>query len=198
MSTPWGRILFEYVRDIGINPTHDLLSDNGDGLNRRVKTQVGFAGFYAGTQFRTFKEFSIASGATLVLEILVPYNLILQEQSIELDAGSIRITNAAGGTPGGTFSETLPIIGKNNMTNRPAPFYTTSVTFKTGGTHTGGFVFDIHRIVVASATAQQSTVGNRIGDERGVAPNTYYVRYENIGVGTATGTFWFIWDELIN
>lgn len=177
------------------HPPFDLLTDGGDGPNRRLRVDIGQTGFFGGREFRTFREFSIGSGATLVLKIVVPINAILMEQGIELDAGSIRITNAAGGTEGGTFSEALPVIGKNNMSERPTPFYTPVITFNAGGTHTGGFVFDIHRIVAGTATAQQFTVGKTVGDERGIAANTYYVRYENIAAQTATGTFWFIWEE---
>ena len=172
-----------------------ILTTDPDGPNSRLRVDIGQTGFFAGREFRTFREFNIGAGATLALEIVVPINAILLEQSIEIDDGSIRITNAAGGTPGGTFSEVLPVIAKNNMTERPTPLYTPQITFKAGGTHTGGFIFDIHRAVAASATAQESTVGRTVGDERGIAPNTYYVRYENIGSGAATGTFWFIWEE---
>ena len=177
------------------HPPFDLLTDGGDGPNRRLRVDIGQTGFFAGREFRTFREFSIAAGQTLVLRIVVPINAILSEQSVELDAGSIRITNASGGTPGGSFAETLPVIGKNNMSERPLPLYTPQIVFTAGGTHTGGFIFDIHRVVAATATAQQSTVGNIIGDERGVAAGTYYVRYENFGSGTATGTLWFFWEE---
>jgi hypothetical protein len=177
------------------HPPFDLLTDGGDGPSRRLRVDIGQTGFFAGKEFRTFREFNIAAGQTLVLRITVPINVILSSQGLELDDGSLRITNAAGGTPGGTFSETLPVIGKNNMSDRPSPFYTPTVVFAEGGTHTGGTVFDIHRVVAASATAQRSTVGNVVGDERGVAANTYYVRYENIGSGAATGTLWFIWEE---
>lgn len=187
-------ILWVSSQDVSIAP-FDLLTDGGNGPNRRLRVDVGQTGFFAGREFRTFREFSITAGATLVLEVVVPINAILIEQSIELDDGSIRITNATAGTPGGTFSETLPVIGKNNMSERPTPLYTPQITFKAGGTHTGGFVFDIHRIVAATATAQESTVGRTVGDERGIAVGTYYVRYENFGSGTATGTFWFIWEE---
>ena len=173
----------------------DLYTDGGDGPNRRLRVDVGQTGFFAGREARTFREFSIAAGQTLVLKIVVPTDAILAEQSIELDSGSIRITNTTGGTPGGTFSETLPVINKNNMSERPLPLYVPQIVFTAGGTHTGGFVFDIHRVVAATATAQQSTVGNVVGDERGVAAGTYYVRYENFGTGTATGTLWFIWEE---
>ena len=177
------------------HPPFDLLTDGGDGPNRRLRVDIGQTGFFAGREFRTFREFSIAAGQTLVLRIVVPINAILSEQSVELDAGSIRITNASGGTPGGSFAETLPVIGKNNMSERPLPLYAPQIVFTAGGTHTGGFIFDIHRVVAATATAQQSTVGNIIGDERGVAAGTYYVRYENFGSGAATGTLWFFWEE---
>lgn len=177
------------------HPPFDLLTDGGTGPNRRLRVDIGQTGFFAGREARTFREFSIPTGQTLVLKIVVPINAILAEQSVELDSGSIRITNTTGGTPGGSFSETLPVIVKNNMTERPLPLYVPQIVFTAGGTHTGGFVFDIHRVVAATATAQQSTVGNVVGDERGVAAGTYYVRYENFGTGTATGTLWFIWEE---
>ena len=180
------------------HPPFDLLTDGGDGPSRRLRVDVGETGFFAGRQARCFREFNIAAGATLVLKIVVPVDTILLQQSVELDSGSIRITNLVGGTEGGTFSETLPVIGKNNMTERPTPFYVPQIVFTTGGTHTGGTALDIHRVVAATATAQQSTVGNIVGDERGVAPNTYYVTYENFGSGAATGTLWFIWEERVS
>lgn len=181
-------------KHITVDLPKDFYTSNKEDY-RRLRVDIGQTGFFEGREFRTFKEFSIAAASTLVLRIVVPINAILFEQGVEIDAGGIRIVNAAGGTAGGTFSETLPVIGKNNMTTRPSPLYTPQIVFTAGGTHTGGFVFDTHRAVAANATAQQSTVGNIVGDERGVAANTYYVRYENIGVATATGTLWFFWEE---
>ena len=163
----------------------------------RLRVDMAQTGFFEGREFRTFREFSIASGATLVVKVVVPINAILFEQGLELDAGALRITNATGGTAGGVFGEVLPVIGKNNMTaaERPTPFYAPQIVFTAGGTHVGGFVFDVHRVVTSSATAQQFTVGSGPSDERGIAPGTYYVRYENISNGDATGTFRFIWEE---
>lgn len=163
--------------------------------NPRVRVDLAQTGFFEGREFRTFREFNITAGATLVLKIVVPVDAILLEQGIELDSGSVRITNATAGTEGGVFAEALPIIGKNNMSDRPTPLYAPVITFHAGGTHTGGFVFDIHRTVASNATAQQATVGRTVGDERGIAAGTYYVRYANIGSGAATGTLWFIWEE---
>lgn len=189
--SPWSRKIREWLEH-GVVP---VVQPPDIEPNRRINVEDANSGFFDGREFRIFKEFSIAAGATYVTKVVVPINAILFAQGIELDAGAIRITNATGGTPGGTFSETLTSIGKNNMTDRPFPFYLPQVVFTAGGTHTGGFIFDIHRITTATATAQQYTVGSATNDERGIAPGTYYVRYENIGVGTATGTFWFIYEE---
>ena len=173
---------------------HDMYTSDTEGF-RRLRVDIGQTGFFEGREFRIFREFSIAAGATFVLRITVPINAILFEQGVEIDAGSLRVTNALGGTPGGAFSEVITPIGKNNMSTRPTPFYAPQITWAAGGTHTGGLVFDIHRAVAANATAQQTTVGNIVGDERGVAVGTYYVRYENFGAGTATGTLWFFYEE---
>ncbi len=177
------------------HPPFDLLTDGGTGPSRRLRVDVGQTGFFSGKEARTFREFNIGAGLTLVLKFVVPINVVLMQQGVELDAGSIRITNSVGGTPGGTFSETLPVLPKNNMSDRPAPFYVPQVVVTAGGTITGETALDIHRVVAATATAQQSTVGNVVGDERGIAANTYHVEYENFGSGSATGTLFFIWEE---
>lgn len=162
---------------------------------QRLRVDVGEAGFFEGRQMRTFREFSIASGATLTLKFVVPINIILLAQDVELDDGSLRITNTVDGTPAGTFSETLPVIPKNTMTERPLPLYTPVVVVTAGGSVSGFTVLDIHRVVAATATAQQSTVGNLVGDDRGIGANTYHVLYQNFGSGTATGCLHFIWEE---
>lgn len=172
----------------------DVWTSDQEGF-RRLRVDIGQTSFFLGQQFRTFREISIPAGQTYVVKVVVPVDSVLFEQGVEIDAGALRIVNAAAGTAGGIFSETLPVVGKNNMSTRPTPFYVSQLTWTAGGTHTGGFVFDTHRIVAANATAQQTTVGNVVGDERGVAPNTYYIRYENIGSGTVTGTLWFFWEE---
>lgn len=162
---------------------------------QRVRVDVGEPGFFEGRQFRTFKEFSIANGTTYTMKFVVPINIILLYQGMELDSGSVRITNTVGGTPAGTFSETLPVIAKNTMSERPLPLYTPQVVVTAGGSVSGFTTLDIHRVVAATATAQQSTVGNVVGDDRGIGVNTYHVLYENFGSGSATGTLSFIWEE---
>lgn len=168
---------------------------------RRLRVDVAQTGFFEGREFRTFKELSIASGATLVMRITVPVNTILQNVRLSLDAGSVKLRTVVGGTPTGTFSEALPIIPKNTMTGGvfpapPLPLYTAQNTVGSGATaFTGGVDIDVIRIVVANASGQAQSVGASVDDSRGVGPGTYYWIFNNFGSGTATGVFSSFWEE---
>ncbi len=165
-------------------------------LHRRLRVDVGNAGFFTGKEFRTFREFSIASGTSLVIRANVVVNTILLEQGLELDAGSLRITTYLGGTDNGGFTTALPIVAKNFMTSVPQPPYAAQNRLYTGGVYNNnGTVVDIHRTVVSTATAAQATIGGSLGLERGLSPNTFYIRLENFGTGSATGTVFLIWEE---
>ena len=160
----------------------------------RLRVDVGEPGFYEGRQARIFREFSITASTTLVIKFVVPLNIILLKQGLELDSGSLRVTNAVGGTPGGTFAETIPVIPENTMSERPTPLYVPVVVATAGGSLTGFTPLDLHRIVSTSSGVQTS-VPNVIGDPRGIGANTYYVLYESFGTATATGTLFFTWEE---
>lgn len=162
---------------------------------RRLRVDIGSTGFFRGLEFRTFKELSISQGTTYTIRAVVPINVILLEQGLEVDAGSLRIRTYIGGTAGGTYSETLPIVARNSMSEIPQPPYVSQVVFTAGGTQTDGTLVDVHRRVVSNATATQATIGGALGFERGLAANTYYVKFENIGTGTVTGTTSFAWEE---
>jgi hypothetical protein len=71
---------------------------------QRLRVDVGEPGFFQGQQARTFREFSINTGSTLTLKVVVPLNIILLQQGVDLDSGSLRVTNAVGGTPAGSFA----------------------------------------------------------------------------------------------
>jgi hypothetical protein len=161
---------------------------------QRIRVDVGEPGFFEGRQFRIFREFAITTGTTLTLKFVVPVDILLLLQGLELDSGSIRITNTVGGTPSGSFSETPAVIPKNTMSERPLPLYAPQVVVTAGGSVSGFTTLDIHR-VVSTATGVQTTVGNIVGDYRGIGANTYHVLYENFGTGTATGTLFFSWEE---
>ena len=176
---------------------HLLTSDPMDesGSRSRVRVDVGQTGFWEGREFRSFLELNIAQGATQVVKVVSPVNFVLFQQSISVDAGGIKFSAVTGGTEGGSYSTSLPVIGKNRMTDRPTPYYEAQITLATGGTHSGGTVVEIVRVVAANATAQQSTVGGEISSERGLPAGTYYLKFENISNGATTGVYSLFWEE---
>lgn len=175
------------------SPPLDMLTDNG-GNYMRLRVDPDQTSFWQGTQYRTFREINIANAATEVLKIVVPVNTVLYDVSLTLDAGAIRLRTVSGGTEGGTFSTALPILRKNTMTD--APVIPAQNIITTGGTHTGGTDIDVIRLVVANATAQQTSVGSKAFDQRGVGPGTYYWKLQNIAAsGAATGVFSSFWEE---
>lgn len=176
-------------------PPFDLLTDGGDGPNRRLRVDVGQTGFFGGREFRTFKELDIANGTTYVVKAVIPVDVILFGLELVLDQGFARVSSAVGGTAGGSFSETLPVIPRNAMSERPLPLYTPQVVLTAGGTHSGGTELDVIRLKVENATGAQASVGNGEQDERGVAAATYYIRIANVGSGSVTGTFKARWEE---
>lgn len=178
-----------------ISPTEDLLTDGGSGPDRRLRVDVGQTGFFAGREFRTFRELNITTGTTLVIKAVVPVNVILFGLTLDIISGSVRQETVAGGTEGGSFSETLPIFGRNNMSERPTPFYTPQVVLTAGGTHTGGTTLDVIRLQTSNIGAQSSSVGSVEGDERGVAIGTYYFRLTASGADPTVGVFKARWEE---
>lgn len=123
--------------------------------------------------------------------------MILLGLDLEADDGWVRLATVVGGTEGGTFSETLPIFNRNNMVVGPdrETLVASTTLITAGGTHTGGTELDAIRLRTANATGAASSVGMGSGDERGVAPNTYYFKFTNLGSGTATGVFRVRWEE---
>jgi hypothetical protein len=157
-----------------------IMTDNGDGPNRRMRVDVGQTGFFAGREFRTFREWAAAETSTQVVKIVVPVDVILFEFQIQLEDGDVRVETVVGGTEGGSFSETLPVRSTNTMSEKPQPPYSPLVVMTMGGTIAGGTVIDISR-VKSSGGAFASTVGSEGGAERGVAAGTYYWRFTFTG-----------------
>ena len=172
----------------------DLYTSDREGF-RRLRVDAGQTGFFEGREFRTFHELSIATGTSVYIRFISPIDFIIFEQSLTLDAGSVRFTALLAPTPGGTYSTPLPVIGKNRMVTRKSPYYTSQVTIDTGGTATGGTIVELFRVVAANATAQQQTVLGAASTERGLPAGTYYLRLENIGNSTATGAYSLLWEE---
>ena len=177
---------------------HDLYTAQKE-LYRRIKVDPGQTSFHDGREFRTFYEFSIGAGASVYIQANVTVDTILYDVSCVVDAGSIRLTTYAGATGTGDYNVPLTILPKNTMSIRSQPIYLTQNTLFTGGTGiTGGVPIDVIRVVAANATAQQTSVGSKAFDQRGVGVGTYYWRLENFSSGTATGTFSGFWAEILN
>lgn len=159
---------------------------------RRLRVDSAQTSFFEGREFRTFKEWSTATTATYVIKAVVPINIVLFDLVISIDSGDIRVQTLVGGTEGGSFSETLPVIPANTMSSRPTPFYTSQVVLTAGGTHTDGTLLDVLRVKTASNSNFSSSVGARPSDERGIGANTYYFR---ITLNDVIGTFKARWEE---
>jgi len=173
-------------------PPAVLMTDSPDGVPR-LRVDVGQTGFFAGREFRTFRRLDVSSGNPLVIRAVVPVNVILFQLSLELVDGWIDVETVVGGTAGGTWGETLPIFNRNNMAGTPA--YSHQAVLTAGGTHTGGTVLDALAARAAGSTAQASSVGSALSDERGIAPGTYYFRLTQQGSGNAVGILHAYWEE---
>lgn len=145
-------------------------------------------GFVDGREFRSFFEFNIAAGATVVMRYTATVDFIIKVQDLTVDDGSIRFEAVGQGTTGGIWTA-LPMIGKNRMAQKPLPAYAAQNVFEQGGTVTGGFPTEIFRVVAAGATAQKTTVGASRATERALPAGVYHLKLENFGTGAATGVY---------
>jgi len=172
-------------------PPAALMTDSPDGFPR-LRVDNAQTGFFAGREFRAFHRFSIAAGATQVYRFTATDDFILFDNSITLEDGHVWFELVSGGTAGGTFTS-LPSYRRNGMSGVPAP--ASNVTVATGGTYTGGTVVDTFPVRTSGAFAQGQSVGGAIGDERGLAAGTYYVRIAAAGMGTSTGVISWRWEN---
>lgn len=163
----------------------------------RLRVDVAQTGFFEGREFRSYYEVSVAAGASVYLRYTANREFILFEQSLTVDDGKIKVSVSTGGTPAGSFDTSIPVIGKNRMLERLQPYYEAVNTIDAGGTVSGGTILEVFKVAAASATAQQSTVGGGVADERGLPAGVFYIRLENYGSGAATGIYNLWWEERV-
>ena len=169
----------------------------------RLRVDPAQTGFFEGREFRTFKELNIAPSDTYVVKVVVPLNIILMVLGANIDSGSLRIGSYVGGTGGGVFGETLPVLPANNMslgTNRRKSYNDTGYVAQTvvtaGGTHTGGIELDVIRVKTSGNSNQSESVGADADGSRGIAANTYYFRLSSLDINDpVTGVFFARWEE---
>lgn len=185
------------------HPPFDLLTDGGDGPNRRLRVDVGQTGFFARRTWSLNYEFGSANpiaATPLVFRFTIPVNFIINAHTLSLDQGGItlRTYEASQGVAGGTFSTTHSPVSENSMTEK-AP-YVFQAQIASGGTFTpnvGQAPLTPLRVRTSGATAQQSSVGGEAVSEKGRAPGTYYaVLARMTGVaGDCTGVYSVVIEE---
>lgn len=172
----------------------DLIS--GD-TNQRLRVDQGEPGFWEGRQFRIAYEFDLDVSASELIFIRVTFgtDVILTKSELNLDQGGVKYSLVAGGTPGGTWSNSVPVIPKNTMSGTPA--YTSQAAVDTGGTVTGGTISPVYRIRTATGTSARSSGVSTTNDPRGFAAGTYYLRIEQlVGVNDdCLGILNLEWEE---
>lgn len=144
---------------------------------QRLRVDVGQTGFFEKREFETYREFPTATTGTYILRVVSPVNFILQGLSLEVEEGSARLATFSGGTPTGTFSETLPYASANTMTETP-PAYAPRIVvtaIPTGGSLTGGSAIRVTRLKTAGNSNFASSVGSTPDLVVGRAPGTYYL-----------------------
>lgn len=176
------------------HPPFALLTDSdGKGDYSRLRVDVGQTGFFAGREFRTFYEFSIASGATQVIKVVSTVDTILQMFAAELDLAELRLELRYGGTEGGTFNTALPIFKTNQMSTTSN--YASQMTMAVGGTHTGGTLLDVMTLI-SGANANKAVASSGKEDlPQGFAAGTFYIKLINTDGNTANGIFKTQWEE---
>jgi len=178
-----------HINDQPIAITHPANLVTGT-TKPRLRVDVGQTGFFEKREFELFREFATATTATYVMRVVSPVNFILQDLAIELEAGSVRLATFQGGTPTGSFSETLPYIAANTMTETPAA-YTPQIVITaipTGGSLAGGTAIRVTRVKSADNSNFASSVGSTPDLVAGRAPGTYYLVLQlNAAVGVLKG-----------
>ena len=182
-----------YAERVEAYPPAVLMTD-GDGPYARVRVDVGQTGFFAGREFRTFHEFSIPSGQSIVIRAITPIDVFVQQFSVDLWTAELRIEWYAGGTSSGTYGTQLPIM-RTNQTSTIDNTYTSQVTMDAGGSFSGGQVVDILQLYAVQNPAKGSATEGGESDPIGMPAGTYHIKLTNINSVTATGLFKARWEE---
>src|SRR3990167_161279 len=173
-------------------PSKNIFTDRGDAY-QRLRVDVGQTGFFAGREFRTFYEFSVATGTTRVFKFSCPIDTILQEFLVVHVAGDIRVEAKTGGAEGGSFATLLPVLATNYMS--PASGYAAQAVLSTGGTITGGTVRDIMISNIPTGQAHQDILVLSAESPIGRSATDLYITVASTGAGTATGILKLRWEE---
>lgn len=178
-------------------------------LFSRVKVDQGSTSFFLGREFRAYKELiAAASWSTpFYFRFTSTVDFILLAQRLEIDSGACRLSVWQSPTFAGTWSTTIPAIGKNRMSGRPGypnpadPAYVPQCTITTGGTFSGGTEVDLLRTRTGANQGNQSSanVGVSSDDYRGLPVTEFGIKIEPItglaNTDALNGKYEIIWEE---
>jgi hypothetical protein len=177
-------------------PTGAIKKFRHIGNGHHAETQAVLApdeiAFYAGREYRTFKEFSIAQGASYNIKVEATSDTIVYEFGCSLQSGEVKIELVTGGTEGGSYSTELPIFPCNTMS--VTPVVATGITMTANGTHTGGTVVDLLYADTGQGSGARQTTASE-DYPQGFAAGTFYIRITNLDNGTSAGIFRARWEE---
>lgn len=174
----------------------DLLTSQTPGV-RRLQVDVGQTGFFAGREFRAFRELQV--GATpYIVRVVVPGSLKgmnIQDMRLTCWQGSIALRAWRLGTPGGSWTS-VPIWPNNAIPDVPG--YVGAVTIDQGGTLTSPSQQSDALIAYANETGKSSVTSlSALHGERGLGPGTYYLEFSRLAGTTVDGlgVFSAVWEE---
>jgi hypothetical protein len=175
------------------NPKTDSF-EQVHGLHGRMFVETGSVDPTENRQYFMFHEFSTTAGATEVIKVVIASDTVMNAFSIKVMSGKARVEITTGSTPGGTFSQTVPIFPVNGMSTAPARASTTVMT--SGGTAVNGTVMDLFLVNTGDNVNQSSGITSGEDFAIGFPTGTYYIRVTNTDNATSAGLIKALWTEL--
>ena len=172
----------------GLDPRY---MTDGNGNYARLRVDVGQTGFFAGREFMTFYEFSIAQGATHTIKAVADVDVFLQSFSADCWSGTLRVELYSGGTQVNPFTVPLPSMRTNNTAAADLT-YSSQVAMSATGSHTGGTLVDVLQL---NSGNKANSVEGGSADPIGFPAGTYFIKLINLANQTTTGVFKARWEE---
>ena len=176
-----------------LNPKTDFF-EQVHGMHGRMFVDASNINPADNDHFFMFHEYTVAASGVEVVKVVITGDTIMQAFTIQVMAGSARVEIVTGGTEGGTYSQTVPVLPVNNMSTAAPKTSTTTVT--SGGTHTGGTTLDLFLVNTGDNINQSSGVTVGEAFSFGFAAGTYYIRVTNTDNSTSNGLIKALWIEL--
>lgn len=177
-------------------PVDAFTATSTKGL-RRLQVDVGQTGFFAGREFRAFKELTVTATPYVVRVVVPPAlkGIIIQDMRLSCYQGSIALRAWRAGTAGGSWTP-VPIWPNNAIPDVPG--YVVQTTLEDGGTLTAPSQQSDSVLAYANEVGKSSTTTLSIlHGERGLPPGTYYLQFSRLPGTTVDGlgVFSAIWEE---